>query len=552
MNDPNERTERDDKAAPFPPDNEALTPGQPGSGLARSAGILFVGNMASRVLGLVREMVIAFYFGASGQVSAFRVAAQVPTLLYDFLVGGMLSAALVPVLSDYLRTRTKEEFLRLVGTLLGVFSSVLAVLVLLLQVTAPTVAQLLAGGFDEFDPTLLPLTVRLIRLVTPAVWFFSMAGVVTAVLYARERFTLPAVATAIYNLGIVLSAPLLAARLGIVSLAIGILAGSMAQLAVMTWDLMRSGPTLRLRLELGHPALRKILWLYAPIAVGLVVSLFQVGLDRRLASRTGAQSIAWMANATTLQQMPLGLISVAIALASLPRLSQFYAVGDEVAYRHTLERGLRMVLLLIVPAAVGLWLLGTPITRLLFERGSFTADDTGRVVQALDIYLLGMLFAAIDFPLNYAFYARNNTVLPALVGVFSVLVYVLTAWWLLEPWGFLGLVWADTAKQASHGLMMVLLLRRRVGRFEAGLGRALVGFLAAALMMAAIIGVCNVLVSGAFRFPLPSVGALPLAGYTLVVGLLGVMGYGAVLHMVGLTEVGEVVALLRRCLTRRA
>ena len=552
MNDPNERAERDDKAAPFPPDNEALTPGQPGSGLARSAGILFVGNMASRVLGLVREMVIAFYFGASGQVSAFRVAAQVPTLLYDFLVGGMLSAALVPVLSDYLRTRTKEEFLRLVGTLLGVFSSVLAVLVLLLQVTAPAVAQLLAGGFDEFDPTLLPLTVRLIRLVTPAVWFFSMAGVVTAVLYARERFTLPAVATAIYNLGIVLSAPLLAARLGIVSLAIGILAGSMAQLAVMTWDLMRSGPTLRLRLELGHPALRKILWLYAPIAVGLVVSLFQVGLDRRLASRTGAQSIAWMANATTLQQMPLGLISVAIALASLPRLSQFYAVGDEAAYRHTLERGLRMVLLLIVPAAVGLWLLGTPITRLLFERGSFTADDTGRVVQALDIYLLGMLFAAIDFPLNYAFYARNNTVLPALVGVFSVLVYVLTAWWLLEPWGFLGLVWADTAKQASHGLMMVLLLRRRVGRFEAGLGRALVGFLAAASVMAAIIGACNVLVNGAFRFPLPSVGALPLAGYTLVVGLLGVMGYGAVLHMVGLTEVGEVVALLRRRLTRRA
>ncbi|MCB0133406.1 MAG: hypothetical protein KDD78_21225, partial [Caldilineaceae bacterium] len=292
MNDPNER---DDKAAPFPPDNEALTPGQPGSGLARSAGILFVGNMASRVLGLVREMVIAFYFGASGQVSAFRVAAQVPTLLYDFLVGGMLSAALVPVLSDYLRTRTKEEFLRLVGTLLGVFSIVLAVLVLLLQVTAPAVAQLLAGGFDEFDPTLLPLTVRLIRLVTPAVWFFSMAGVVTAVLYARERFTIPAVATAIYNLGIVLSAPLLAAQLGIVSLAMGILAGSMAQLAVMTWDLMRSGPTLRLRLELGHPALRKILWLYAPIAAGLVVSLFQVGLDRRLASRTGAQSIAWMA-----------------------------------------------------------------------------------------------------------------------------------------------------------------------------------------------------------------------------------------------------------------
>ena len=149
----------------------------------------------------------------------------------------------------------------------------------------------------------------------------------------------------------------------------------------------------------------------------MVVSLFQVGLDRRLASGTGAESIAWMANATTLQQMPLGLISVAISLAALPRLSQYYALGDESSYRRTLGRGLRMVLLLIVPAAVGLWLLGTPVTRLLFQRGDFTAVDTAQVVHALDIYLIGMLFAAIDFPLNYAFYARNNTLLPALVGV---------------------------------------------------------------------------------------------------------------------------------------
>ncbi len=160
-------------------------------GLARSAGVLFVGNMISRVLGLLREMVIAYYFGATGQVSAFRVAAQVPTLLYDFLVGGMLSAALVPVLSDYLRTCTREEFLRLAGVILGVFAVLLTLLVVGLEWAAPIVARLLAGGFETFDPLLLPLTTQLIRIVTPAVWFFSMAGVVTAILYARERFLFP-------------------------------------------------------------------------------------------------------------------------------------------------------------------------------------------------------------------------------------------------------------------------------------------------------------------------------------------------------------------------
>ncbi|MCB0162134.1 MAG: hypothetical protein KDD83_28550, partial [Caldilineaceae bacterium] len=209
------------------------------------------------------------------------------------------SAALVPVLSEYVRTRTRAEFVRLAGTLIGVFAAALALVVIGLELTAPLVAHLLAGGFDAFDPTLLPLTVRLIRLVTPAVWFFSMAGVVTAILYARERFTAPALATAVYNLGIVVAAPLLAARLGVVSLAVGILAGSLAQLTIMWWDVRWAGLRVSIAVDFRHPALRKIVLLYAPIAAGLVVTLFQVGLDRRLASGTGAQSIAWMANATT-------------------------------------------------------------------------------------------------------------------------------------------------------------------------------------------------------------------------------------------------------------
>lgn len=515
---------------------------QPARGLARSATVLFAGNAVSRVLGLVREMVIAYYFGATGQVSAFRVAAQVPTLLYDFLVGGMLSAALVPVLSDYLRTRPREEFLRLVGVLLGIFAVLLAGLVIVLEISAPLVAQLLAGGFDRFDPTLLPLTVRLIRLVTPAVWFFSMAGVVTAILYARERFTYPALATAVYNLGIVLSAPLLAARLGVTSLAVGILAGSLAQLTVMTWDLRRSGPTIHLSLDLRHPALRRILLLYAPIAAGLLVSLFQVGLDRRLASSTGAQSIAWMANATTLQQMPLGLISVAIALASLPRLSQYFAIGDEDAYRRTVSRGLRMVLVLILPAAVGLWSLGLPVTRLLFERGDFTGADTQQVARALDIYLIGMLFAAIDFPLNYAFYARNNTILPAVVGVISVGVYMIVAYQLLTPLGYLGLVWADTAKQAAHACIMFCLLLFRVGRLDGDMGRALIVLLLGAMAMFG---------TQAFLAQLPGLARLaqgPLVSLLLYVAVLGAAGlaaYGGVLYVAGLREARELMQRVR-------
>jgi putative peptidoglycan lipid II flippase len=374
-----------------------------------------------------------------------------------------------------------------------------------------------------------------------------MAGVVTAILYAQERFVFPAVATAVYNLGIVIAAPMLSDRIGITSLAVGILLGSTAQLALMWWDLLRSGMKVQFLINLRHPALRKILLLYAPIAAGLVVSLFQVGLDRRLASGTGAQSIAWMANATTLQQMPLGLISVAISLAALPRLSQFHALGDEASYRRTLGRGLRMVLLLIVPAAIGLWLLGTPVTRLLFQRGDFTATDTTQVSNALNVYLIGMLFAAVDFPLNYAFYARNNTVMPALVGVGSVLVYVLVAFALVDLLGYLGLVWADTAKHASHALVMVALLRWRVGPLDSGLAVGLGKIAAAGLIMAAVI------VALARLFGDVGSASLPASiAYVVAVGGIGSFFYAIALYALRLPELCDLVARIaeRRRLNR--
>jgi putative peptidoglycan lipid II flippase len=450
--------------------------------LARSASLLSIGNVLSRGLGLLREMVITGFFGASGQVSAFTVASIVPTMLYDFLIGGMLSAALVPVLSDYARPERREELIRLVGALISLLGITLAGVVLLLQVSAPQVAWLLAGGFEDLDPDLLPLTVGLIRLISPAVWLMSMAGLLTGVLFALHRFTFPALATAIYNLGIILAAPLLAERMGIASLVVGILVGSSVQFGLMAWDVQRAG--IHFRVRWSHPALKQILRLYLPIAAGLVVAQFQVGLDRRLASGTGTQSIAWMRSATTLQQLPLGLISVAISLAALPRLSQHFAAGMEAAYRRTLSQGLAMVTLLIVPSLIALFLLAEPTIRLLFERGAFTPADTAQVAAALRIYLIGALFAAIDFPLNYAFYARQNTLWPALVGVVSVGVYAGVALFLVQGMGFLGLVWADTAKQASHALIMVGLLLWSVGRLGHGLGWILARILAAGVGMA--------------------------------------------------------------------
>lgn len=519
-----------------PPDRASTTSGDQEShstaasrGLARSAGILSLGGAASRVLGLVREIVIASLFGATGMVSAYRIAAQVPVLLYDFLIGGMLSAALIPVLSDYLHNRPREEYERLIGVLFGLFTIILTGIVVLLELFAEQIAWSLAAGFLQTNPELFTLTVQLIRLIAPAVWLLSIAGLLTAVLYSMERFSFPALATAVYNLGIVIAAPLLVDRIGIFSLAVGVLAGALVQLALMAYDLSRCTFRVRINLDWRHPAVKRILILYAPVALGLLVTIFQVSLDRRLASGTGVQSIAWMSNATTLQQMPLGLISVAIALASLPRLSQYFTAKDEISYRKTLGDGLRMVVLLIIPAAILLWLLGEQVVTVLFERNMFTADDTVQVVSALNIYLVGMVFAAIDFPLNYAFYARQNTLLPALVGVASVGVYVLVAFLLLDRLGYLGLVWADTAKQAGHAFIISVLLLRRVGKLDAHLGKTLAQIALGALGMAAVIvgaesGISALLAAstGTMLATLVIGGGLGLLAYVLILQALNV------------------------------
>ena len=201
-----------------------------------------------------------------------------------------------------------------------------------------------------------------------------------------------------------------------------------------------------------------------PIALGLIVTQFQIIVDGRWASETGASSVSWMRYATTLIQMPLGLVPVAISLAALPSLAQRAAAEDWEAFRSLFARGLRMLIVLLMPATVGLFVLATPIINLLFQHGSFTVADTAMTTSALRLYLIGLPFAGVDFLLNYTFYARQDTRTPAIVGVFAVGLYFVAAWTLKARMGFLGLVLADSIKQAGHATIMTALLMGTVGR----------------------------------------------------------------------------------------
>ena len=508
-----------------------------GQGIAGAAGIIALGNVVSRVLGLVRVTIIADLFGATGLVSAYQIAATVPTMIYDLLIQGMLSSALVPVFSEYAAARMKEELWRVVSVVLGLAAVVLGLFVVVLELLAPQVAWLLGGGFEA---GLQAVATTSIRIVVPAILLLGLSGVVTGLLYTLNRFTYPAFGAAVFNAGIILGALLLSSPLGIYSLVIGTVLGAGLQLAIQLPGLR--GTRLSFSLDLSHPGLRRIALLYTPIVLGLVISQIQVAIDRNLASRTGEQSIAWMQNATHLIQFPHGLVAVAISLAVLPSLSQLSATADWTGYRRTLATGLRMVVVLICPATVGLFIMAKPITALIFEHGAFTAYDTAWTAFALRCYLLGLVFAAVDWPLNYAFYARQDTLTPASVGVLSVFVYLMVALLLMKPMGMIGLVLADSAKHIAHALTMLALLHRRMGSLRGhGVGITTFKAVLASAVMGALTYWTMVWLQGVMD-------ASRLWGELVVVGgtgLTGLMVYGILVTLMGVEEIKLIREMVR-------
>lgn len=527
------------------PDSQPETANHEAAGMARAASLIALGNVASRLLGLVRETVIANLFGATGLVSAFRVAQIIPTMLYDLLVGGMVSSALVPVFSEQAE-KDRAELWRTASLLLSLATVMLAVVVLLIELAAPQVAYLMASGFNA---DLLAATARLIRITTPAVFFLSLSGIITGLLYALKRFTLPVFTASIFNASIVAVA-LAGAMLfnwGIEALAYGLLLGAFLQVLLQLPGL--GDARLRPVLNFRHPALAHILKLGLPIVLGLVISQVAIALDRNLASRTGEQSIAWMQYATTIIQFPLGLISAAISLAILPTLSRQAALaraggGNPAAFIETLAAGLRMVLALIIPATVALFVLAQPVVALLFQRGAFTTVDAGQTALALRLYLLGLTFAAIDQPLVFAYYARQDTLTPALVGLLGVGFYLAAALLptLLYPLHMANLVLANSVQLTGHALVMLWLVNRITSLRGHNLTATALKSLAGAGVMGLVLWPGLLALQAVF----PSDRLLPRVlslGILIIVGIAVYLGAAILLKIDELALIGS---LLRR------
>ena len=377
-----------------------------------------LGNVLSRGLGLVRDAVIAATFGATTGTDAFLIARTLSTIVYDLLVGSVSSAAFVPVFVQH--AHNERQLWRLVGAIFSLAALAFVVLAAVLALLADQVIAIVGQGFSSEEQR--ALAANLMRIALLAVILQGLAGVLTSVLYARNRFSLPAFATATYNAGIIVG-------IAVLALALGLVIGAFAQLALQAAGLQEFWRAYRPRIDLADPDVRRILALAGTVAAGYLVTIASQVLDRTLASQLLVGSITLMEFATRIIQVPLGVIGLAVSFAILPTLARFSSGSDAnvESYRESLLFGLKLVLLLMLPIFTIAAALAQPLVAVLFERGAFHSEETARTTAIFLAYSPQLPLTAVDLLLINAFYARQNARTPVLVGVVCVGIYLVVA-----------------------------------------------------------------------------------------------------------------------------
>ncbi len=445
----------------------------------RSAGIVSLAVMSSRLLGLVREQVFAALFGASAQMDAFIAAFRAPNLLRDLFAEGALSTAFITTFSEKITKGGDVEAWKLANKMATLVAVFMAGVTLLGIWGAPMITHLLASGFDA-TPGKMELTVRLTRIMFPFIAMVSLAALVMGMLNAKNVFGMPAMASTFFNIGSILGGVGLAWWLdphfgtkqygpeSLVGMALGVLIGGLMQLIVQFPALRNAGFHFRPDFAWRDPGVRRILLLMGPAVIAASAVQVNVMVNGNFASTLGNGPVSWLAYAFRLMQLPIGIFGVAIGTVTLPVISRSAAAGNTAEFRQILAKGMRLAFLLTIPSTIGLVMLARPIIGLIYERRTFNAADTGHTAEALQFYAIGLCAYAGIKVLAPAFYAIGKRNTPMLVSFLSIAVnYGLNQLFTFHlGWGHRGLAFSTGLVAMTNFSLLYLLMRKQVQQLE--------------------------------------------------------------------------------------
>ena len=399
--------------------------------LLRAASTVSLLTLASRITGLVRELLIASAFGASAWTDAFNVAFRIPNLLRRLFAEGAFSQAFVPILAETRARNGDVATHRLVDAVASVLTLALLATVALGIVAAPVLVWLMGSGLVEFDGA-----VTMTRWMFPYIGFMSLVALSAGVLNTWKRFAVPAATPVLLNLAFIVAAAWLAPRFRrwgiepIYALAAGVVAGGVLQLALQVPALLRIGLLPRIglgvaavRASVDHPGVRRVLRQMGPAVLGVSVAQLSLLINTQIASHVGVGAVSWLTYADRLMEFPTALLGVALGVVLLPQLSALQAAEDGQAYSDLLDWGLRLVVLLALPCAVALIVFPRPLVAVLYHYGAFGADDVRQTVLALRGYGVGLMGLVGVKVLAPGYYARQNIRTPVKI---AVVVLVLT------------------------------------------------------------------------------------------------------------------------------
>ena len=433
--------------------------------IAQSTGIVMASVLASRLLGFLREWLVAHQIGSNAITDAYYAAFTLPDFLNYLVAGGSLSVIFIPVFTKYLAENQEEEGWRVFSIVATFMSLVLVGLVLAAEIFAPQLAHVIAPGFAPAEKARV---VFLTRLMLPAQICFYLGGVMAAVQYAKARFIVPSLAPVIYNLLIILGGWLLAPRIGITGFAAGVLAGALVgNFLLQVYGAARAGARFRPSLNWRHPGFRLFVRLAIPIMLALSLVFTDDWIIRWFGSYLEPASITWLSYAKTLMRVPLGVVGQAVGVASFPFLAQLYSENKLDELNRTLNTTLRGLTLLLVPVSALTMALSSPLVYLVFSHTRLRAADLNATASTLVFFSVGMFAWGAQNILARGFYAARDTLTPAVVGTGLTFLNIPVYWLLARRYQHLGLALASSLGIIVYSVVLFVLLNRRTANRDA-------------------------------------------------------------------------------------
>ncbi len=512
------------------------------SRLGRAAGIVAFYTLLSRILGLIRDMVVARFFGAGTAADAFIVAFKIPNMLRRFTAEGSMTIAFIPVFTEYIEKKSKEDAFELARVALTLLSIILAVITVAGILLSPWIVRIMAWGYGTGEK--YELTVLLTRITFPYLFLVSIVAFFMGVLNSLRHFAAPAAAPIFLNLGIIGCTLFLSPHMSepVIGTAVGVIIGGIVQVALQVPWVIKKGLSLSPRWMPNHPAVKRIGMLVIPSILGSAIYQVNSLAGTLLASLLEEGSVSWLYYADRLMELPLGVFAIAISTASLPLLSRQAAGKNLAEFRETIEHSLKMTFFITIPSMAGLIVLGKPIIHIFFERGVFDAYSTNMTAQALIFYTLGLwAFSGVRIVVS-GFYALQDTVTPVRVSVITFLSYLIFGLLLMKPLNHSGLAFALTLSSSVQFVILVVLLGKKIdGWGFLPVFLSMCRYLCASVIMGLLVGYLNVewLSSG------PETSSLSLSIKLAVMMFTGVVIYLGAARIMGCEEINSVMNVIK-------